>query len=385
MKNKSVFVICFLALSILAFSCQKADMAEERARRAEKSTGDIRIAAVGAWSQNNEEAKAWNGIEMAAEEINKTGIIHGRKIILIKKDDKGTVDGSLLAAEEISGDPDITAVIGHTFSFTTAPSSGIYESKGLLHVSAIAESPELLEQNDKLLIDVQVTTDMTAKYLAEFARDKGYRTIAMSYVNDVYGSRFANDFERASARFGIKIIDSMPYWSEETDNFGPIIAKWKDYDFDALFFAGNNKDTEVFITKVRQAGINKPILTDMTLNADAVVRCGKYMSGVVITSYFDIGPENRISQEFIRTYRDKYGLSPTEFSANSYEAVKLLAEGMRKAGSTVPAKVAAALRSIKDWQGLSGKYSIGKDGGIEGKPVFLMEYRNGKFVTVRGK
>jgi len=152
-----------------------------------------------------------------------------------------------------------------------------------------------------------------------------------------------------------------------------------------MLLARAPKDTVSFITKFRQADINKPILTDTALNAAAVARCGKNLNGVVTTSYFDIEPENRIAQEFIKAYRDKYGLSPSRYSANSYEAVKLLAEGMRKAQSTVPAKVATALRTVKDWQGISGQYSIGKDGGIEGKPVLLMEFRNGKFVLVKVK
>jgi len=385
MKKYIVLVICCLALSILAVSCRKADVADERARRAEKSAGEIQIAAVGAWSQDNDEAKAWNGMEMAVEEINKIGVIRGRKFHLIKKDDKGMVDASLLAAEEISGDPDIVAVIGHTSSFSTVPCSGIYESKGLLHISPIAKSPELLERNYKLFIDVQVKTGRAAKYLAEYARDKGYGQVAICYVYDDYGSRLATEFEKASARYGIKIIDSMPYWLEGTDSFDAVAAKWKNYDFDAILFVGHHEDTVAFITNVRRCGFNQPILTDSALDATAVARCGKYMNGVVTTSYFDIEPEELVAREFISAYRGKYGISPNRYSANGYEAVKLLAEGMRMAGSTAPAKVTTALRTLKEWQGISGKYGIGADGGITGKPVLLMEYRDGRFEKARGK
>jgi branched-chain amino acid transport system substrate-binding protein len=379
MKNKSVLLMCLLFLNSLLFSCQQIDIAEERARRAEKSTGDIKIAAVGSWSHERLESKTLNGIEMAVDEVNKTGgVVQGRKFQLIKIDDNGTIDGSLLAAEEISKNPDIVAAIGHTFSFTTMPCAEVYAAKGLLLVSPVARNPELLERNDKLIIDVQVKSDFTAKYLAEFARDRKYKKVVICYVNDDYGSRFATEFDKAAAAYGIKVIDSVPYWLEDMDSFDSLGIKWKNFEFDALLYAGHHQALGNFITKMRGRGIQQPILTDTDFTPASINESGSHLNNVVTTMYFDPEPEGRVSKEFIRAYQDRYGFPPNHYAANGYEAVKILANGMKKAGTTTPAKVATARRDIKDWSGLSGRYSIGKDGGIVGKPVYLVEFRDGK-------
>ncbi|MEI6313344.1 MAG: ABC transporter substrate-binding protein [Syntrophus sp. (in: bacteria)] len=386
MKNKSVLVMWLLVLGLLLFSCQQRDTSEERARRAEKSTGDIKIAAVGSWSHEHSESKALNGIEMAVEEINKTGgVLRGRKFHLIKIDDKGTIDGSLLAAEEISKNPDIVAAIGHTFSFTTMPCAEVYAAKGLLLVSPVARNPELLERNNKLIIDVQVKSDLAAKYLAEFAEGRKYKKIVICYVNDDYGTRFATEFEKAAAAYGIKVIDSVPYWMEDMDSFDSLGTKWKNFEFDALLYAGHHQVLGNFIAKMRRDGIQQPILTDSDFTPASITKSEGHLNNLVTTLYFDPEPEGRMSKEFIRAYQDRYGISPNHYAANGYEALKLLADGMKKAGSAAPAKVAPALRDIRDWPGLSGSYSIGKDGGIVGKPVYLVEFRDGKAIKLNVK
>lgn len=383
MNNKRVLVMWLLVLGLLLFACQKTNIAEERARRAEKSTGDIKIAAVGSWSHEHSESKTFNGIEMAVDEINNAGVVPpGRKFLLIKIDDKGTIDGSLLAAENLSMDPDIVAAIGHTFSFTTAPCAESYAEKGLLLVSPVARNPELLERNNNLIIDIQVKSDLAAKYLAEFARDRKYNKVVICYVNDDYGTRFATEFEKAAVAYGIKVSDSVPYWMEDTDSFDSLGAKWKNFEFNALLYAGHHQVLGDFIAKMRKSGIQQPILTDSDFTPASITESGGHLDNVVTTLYFDPEPERRIAKEFIKAYQDKYGFPPNHYAANGYEAVKLLADGIKKAGSTAPAKVAAALHDIKDWPGLSGGYSIGKDGGVVGKPVYLVEHRDGKLIKL---
>lgn len=381
-----IFTFCAL-IGMVIMACQKPDSSVERARKANIGTGEIQIAAVGSWSQDTDEAKAWNGIEMAAEEINGTDALRGRKLVVVKKDDKGTLDGALLAAGEISSNPDLVAVIGHSYSYTTVPSARLYKTAGILHISPIAKSHELMEQDNMLLINLQVGLEQAARSLARIAGDKGLRKIALIYVNDEYGTGIATEFEKFATERDVKIIDSTPYWLGDSDKFKIITAKWKTYDFDALFFGGHHDDFYAFVRAARQAGINKPILTDATPNVNTIEALGSQMNGVVFTSYLDIlGLEKGIqtSRDFIRNYTARYGIPPDRYSANSYEAVQLLVAGIRASGSTIPAKVAEQIRTMKGWHGVSGRYDFNRDGSVTGKPVLLMEYNNGRLSKAAG-
>ena len=169
------------------------------------------------------------------------------------------------------------------------------------------------------------------------------------------------------------------------DSFDSLGTKWKNFEFDALLYAGHHQVLGNFIAKMRRDGIQQPILTDSDFTPASITKSEGHLNNLVTTLYFDPEPEGRMSKEFIRAYQDRYGISPNHYAANGYEALKLLADGMKKAGSAAPAKVAPALRDIRDWPGLSGSYSIGKDGGIVGKPVYLVEFRDGKAIKLNVK
>jgi branched-chain amino acid transport system substrate-binding protein len=68
------------------------------------------------------------------------------------------------------------------------------------------------------------------------------------------------------------------------------------------------------------------------------------------------------------------------WSAQVYDAIHLLADAMQKAGTTVPAQVAEALRQTRDWSGVTGLHSFDAAGDVSGKPIVLMKMEAGQFV-----
>jgi branched-chain amino acid transport system substrate-binding protein len=84
-------------------------------------------------------------------------------------------------------------------------------------------------------------------------------------------------------------------------------------------------------------------------------------------------------QKFVASFKAKYGKLPDGAAALGYDAVNLLAHGMRTAKSTVPAKVADALRATRDWQGVTGGFTYDENGEVVGKRIIKLVVANGKF------
>lgn len=384
MNKMFIVLVLTILIATATLSCDNGGVARQRAKRAEKATGEILIAAAGSWADSNQSSNLWEGIEFGLEEINKAGVLNGRKFRIIKKDDSATIDSGRLVAEELSDNPDIVAVIGHYYSYITLPASAIYDLKGMLLISPNSQDPELTGRSSSMLLDIQPDSDLTMKMLMEYAAKKGFKRVAMCYVNDSYGSAIAKVFEKTAERLGISVADVMPFGLQDENAFKPIIAKWKDYSLDAIFLTGYPENAHDFRQLARQSGLNKPLLVDITVLSEAsAIKYERDMNGTILARSFDPASTEPGAQDFIKQFTAKYGHPPAERSAAGYEAIKLLAEGMRRAGSTVPAKVAAALRTVKSWQGLSGKYSIKADGDIEGKPVFLEEVKDGRLIRIK--
>ncbi len=70
------------------------------------------------------------------------------------------------------------------------------------------------------------------------------------------------------------------------------------------------------------------------------------------------------------------------WAALGYDTVKLLAEAIKRADTTVPGEVAAALRKLRDWYGVTGTHNFSQTGELSGKPIIKKIARNGKFEYV---
>ena len=82
-------------------------------------------------------------------------------------------------------------------------------------------------------------------------------------------------------------------------------------------------------------------------------------------------------QQLNRKFQQRHGTLPDLDAAYGYDAVKVLAFAMTKAGTVEPDKVADALRSIKDWPGVTGPHTFDAKGDVPSKPVVLKVVRNG--------
>jgi branched-chain amino acid transport system substrate-binding protein len=67
--------------------------------------------------------------------------------------------------------------------------------------------------------------------------------------------------------------------------------------------------------------------------------------------------------------------------ALGYDSVYLLADAMKRAGTTDPAKVNAAIAATKDFPGVTGKITL-DDHRNPNKPAVMLQVKNGKFAYV---
>ena len=86
----------------------------------------------------------------------------------------------------------------------------------------------------------------------------------------------------------------------------------------------------------------------------------------------------------MRDYRTKYGKPPATFAGNAYDAMMMIAEGLRKTGPD-RAKLRDAIESTKDHIGVTAVYSYGADDhfGAKVESVVLLTVKDGKFTLAK--
>jgi len=367
-RKKTAFIvfIMMLALLTLATGCLGT-----------KNKGDIAIGVAWPFESNNSMFR--EGVELAVKEINRDGGIKGRKIQLVMKDDQASVAEGMAIAQSFAGERQVAAVIGHRNSFVSIPASRIYEEAGLVMLSPASTAPELTKKGYRSVFRNLPSDDEIARKIAVFCSRQGQKRMVVYYSEDSYGMGLANSFEDHAKKAGIKVVDRISYYGDLKD-LERLHNKWKAMDFDGIFIAGGMPAGAEFIADCGQVGISARYYAGNAMDSPLLREIGgKAADGIVVGAIFnpaDIRPEVK---KFIEDFTKEYDKPPGAYSAQGYDAVKILAAAIERAADPDSAALADHLRGMKNWPGVAGYHSFDQKGDDVGDLVVIKTLRDGKF------
>src|SRR5450432_2890123 len=151
-------------------------------------------------------AQLTNGVQQAAEDINKAGGILGQKIEVSQGDDVSDPKQGVSVANKFVGDG-VKFVIGHFNSGVTIPASEVYADNGVLFITPSATNPKV---TDRKLWDAFRTCgrdDQQGMLWAEYARDKlKGKKIAVIHDKTTYGKGLADAALDNMHKFGVREV-----------------------------------------------------------------------------------------------------------------------------------------------------------------------------------
>jgi branched-chain amino acid transport system substrate-binding protein len=375
-------LLAIAAMSLVPHACSVGrSQAEERGRRADRSRGDVVVAAAWPWKRRND-IDYRQGLEMAVQEINAAGGVNNRQLRLQQYDDGESIDEGNVVAQKICNDYDVMAVIGHLQSYITIPVAPVYEMAGLVLIAPTATDPSLTAHGYRRVFQATFTDRDTGKALAELAR-KRHRRMAIVYVRNAYGRGLANAFEDRANEIGLLIVARRSYDSGEDvsgNTFAPIIREWKALELDAILLAGEVPSAAHFVAQARAEGLLVPIFGGDAMSDPILMRvAGPAAEGMTLLSFFHPDEPRPEVQKFKAAYERREGASPGAGAALGYDAIYLLARGMQNANSAAPDEVARALHHMPRWNGVTGGFRFDANGAAVDKRPILLIVRNGRF------
>ncbi len=356
------------------------DSAKERAERAREARGDIVVGAVASWSAID--VMLWEGIAVAADEINAAGGILGRKLRILKRDNEGSVEKGLLIAQEFGENQDLVAVVGHYQSFITVPASVVYQYYGILLLSTVDTNPDLTRQGFSLIFR-SVPDDMEyGKQLADFCRQKGLDRLMVLLERNEYGRDFSDAFATMAQSQALQILDGASYdqmTKEET--IEKVLQQWiEHYSFDAVLLSGELPRAAAIIGEARRIGIHQPILGGVAMDQNRLLKlAGKEADNIFLPTDFNPHAESPEIQRFVKAFGKRYDCAPDVMAAQGYDTVYALAYAIETAGSASPPDMARALRSMDDRIGVTGSLRFSDSGARVVDRIYIKRVENGQF------
>lgn len=332
-----------------------------------------------AWPFETNNSLFNEGLDLAVREINDSGGINGKELILLKKDDGAELEKGMAIAQSFAENKAIKAVIGHRNSYISIPASTIYNNAGLVMLSPASTAPGLTQNEYKHVFRNIPSDDEIARQLSIYLAEQGYRRMVIYYSDDSYGTGLANSFEDHAKAQGITIVDRFNNYTGLED-LRHLHIRWQAYGFDGIFLAKDLSGGGQFIFDAGQAGIDVPFIAGNALDSPLLSeKGGMAAEGTIIGSVFNPNIDRPEVKRFVTDFLKEYNEMPMAWAALGYDAVKMLAAAIENSDLHNPSTVGTELLNLSRWPGVTGFHEFNEKGDDIGDLVVLKKLQDGKF------
>lgn len=325
-----------------------------------------------------------DGAQFAVDKINAQGLRVGDKNIVLRlflADDKNDLNLAVINARAAVA-AGVVGVVGHLTTDASIAAAKIYNEAGVPQLSPTSSGREFTQLGYSTVFQLLGHSEYTSQYLAETAIKVLRAKRIMLIDNDtLLGKALARGFAAAVTRQGGQIVDSEKINAKSSD-FNAAVAKIRNASPDLVFFAGVEPQTSAFAVRLRQFGLQtRLLLAGGAINPLFPRKTEEYPEGTLVL--VNGHPVEKV-QNFKRleqAYREKYTSPLIPRTWFAYDAVEMLAEAMKRAGSTNPRLLSPILHQMK-FNGLSGAISFAPDGSLIAPPYTLYRAEQGRWKTL---
>jgi branched-chain amino acid transport system substrate-binding protein len=320
------------------------------------------------------------GFVLAFEEINGEGGVLGQKIELVTEDDQSKPGQSATAVRKLITQDKVVAILGDATSSATLEAAPIAQSDKIPMITPTATNPRITEVGD-FIFRVCFLDEFQGRVLAKFAREKlkAQRIFTLTDVKQDYSVDLLKFFKDEFTKLGGTIVGEQSYSTGDID-FRAQLTPIRGTKPDAVYVPGYYQEVALIVKQGRQIGLTMPFIgCDGWANQALVTIGGKAIDGCFFTNHFSPDDQSPIVKSFVAKYQDKYGALPDTFSALGYDAARLLADALKRAGSTDSSTLRDALAKTQAFPGVTGQISIDANRNAS-KPGLIVTVKDGKFV-----
>ena len=322
-----------------------------------------------------------NGVRLALEEINAAGGVLGQPLRLITKDNQSKPGETSTAVRELITRDKVVALIGEVASGRSLEAAPIAQRSGIPMISPASTNEKVTETGDHIF-RVCFIDPFQGTVCAKFARKLGATKAGIiTDVSKDYSLGLAKSFKAEFTKKGSVITGEQSYSGGDKD-FSAQLTAIKADNPQVIFRPAYSTEAPLIIRQARQLGITVPFIGGDGWDSPELVSVGgPSVEGCYFSNHFSNQSTDPKVVAFVESYRKKYSTDPDAMVALGYDSVYLLADAMKRAGTTDPAKVTPAIAATKDFQGLTGRITL-DDHRNPTKPAVMLQVKNGKFAYV---
>jgi branched-chain amino acid transport system substrate-binding protein len=362
-------LLAFLFLSVSAFAAANAIKIGE----IESLTG--KEAAFGQSSHR--------GILLAVAEINANGGLLGRPVELVTEDNQSKPGDSATVAKKLIARDRVVAIINGCATNHCLESAPICQNAKIPMIATTATNPKVTEMGSYIFRNCFIDPFQGA-VLAKFSLTtlKAKRAALLTSVSSPFSTGLANVYRDSFVKGGGTIVGEQKYGDGDKD-FRAQLTALRSQNPEVIVAMGYYTEGALICRQARELGLKVPIISADGWEAPELIEIGgAAVNGAYYSSHYSSESTAASVQDFLKKYRAKFaGETPDSLAPLAYDAVMILADAIKRAGTTDGDKLRAALAATKDFPGVTGRTTIDPQRNAS-KPAVIIGVEAGKFKFV---
>jgi len=320
----------------------------------------------------------WEGVQ-AAHRLEPR--VLGQPVELVLVDTRSDRIEAANAVSRLIEKDRVAAIIGEVISSDTLAGAPIAERAAIPNISPTATNP-LVTQNRQYAFRACFVDSLQGRIAARFAWEdlKARRVAVLVDQAQDYCVGLAQFFKQEFERRGGKIA-ATSYIQTGDQDFTAQISALKGANPDLIYAPNYYAEDALLAKQVQDLGLKIPILTgDGAQVPELLTIGGPAVDGMYFTAHFHRqGLTTDLGRKFMQAYEAAYKKPLDAFAALGGDSYFLLTAAMSRAQATAGPKVAKALAATKDFPGVTGVITMGKNHNPV-KGVTIIKVEQGQFV-----
>ncbi len=322
-----------------------------------------------------------NGARLAADEINAAGGVKiGDKVYRVQiqgEDDKADPREGTLVAQKLV-DAGVVAVVGHLNSGSSIPASKIYKDANVAQISPSSTAVKYTDQGFKTTFRVVANDRQQGTAMANYATDM-LKAKKVAIVDDrtAYGQGLVDIVEEVVKAHGATVV-TREYTDNKASDFNAILTKIRATHPDVIIYGGMDDTAGPMAKQVHQLGIKTPLIGgDGACTAEFIKLAGDGAEQLTCTRGGEAVERLPKGDQFMTRYQAKFGSPVQIYAPYSYDAVYVIVDAIRRAGSLDRAAITAAVAAT-DYDGLTGHIAFDPKGDLKNGAISVYKVQDGK-------
>lgn len=308
------------------------------------------------------------GMTVAIDEINaKGGLLGGKKLVLVRRDDESNPAKGQLAARELIEKEKVAVVFGGIDTPVSMSLINVMSELKTPYMGVWAAGTGITNnnKNPNYMFRVSAVDERVDYGMLKYAQDKfKSKHPGSMLVNNPWGDSNMKGLEKAAAALNITLAGQEKYNTNDIDTTAQL-TRLKNAGADSIILVGNTGVAAQVMKSLERMNWNVPVVSHWGISGGRFDELAgpRYKDVVFVQTYSFFGKQSPVGEKVIAELKKRYPeikgvndiVAPVG-TANAYDATMLTALAINKAGSTNGEKIREAFYEIPEYKGLIKTY-----------------------------